>query len=175
MTETLDLPIDPAVYSAFIQQMDIVALWLVEAHTVNQHGATTPEQVYLNIGSSARWEKAGEGFRIFHNYKVEIRREPTTEAPLFGSIDVTFGMQCTSQQQLTEDIFAIYRDTNLTLNTWPFLRSYLHDALGRMNWVPFTLPAMKVGVSVRGATNEQKAEQPRRKRGSTKSSKTAIT
>ena len=61
---------------------------------------------------------------------------------------------------MTDEIFAIYRDANLSLNTWPYLRSYLSDTLGLMHWSPFTLPVVKMGSPQQAKPSEASRDKP---------------
>jgi len=72
---------------------------------------------------------------------------------LLAEIDVTFGLRFTSKEPMSDEIFAIFRDTNVPVNIWPYLREYLASTAGRMNWTVLTLPVLKVAVyeAARGA------------------------
>ena len=63
-------------------------------------------------------------------------------------------------EPMTEGIFAVFQDVNLPVNTWPYLREFLAATTGRMNWITFTLPALK-----RGAGPGGDADRPRATRG----------
>ena len=47
---------------------------------------------------------------------------------------------------MSEELFTVFQEVNLPVNTWPYLRSFLADGLGRMGWPPMTLPAFKTGI-----------------------------
>ncbi|MHB8576340.1 MAG: hypothetical protein ACYDCQ_13525 [Dehalococcoidia bacterium] len=69
----------------------------------------------------------------------------SVERPL-AEINAVFALDFTSPLPMTNTIFPIFSENNLPVNTWPYLREFVSTTLGRMNWTPFTLPALKRGV-----------------------------
>jgi hypothetical protein len=156
--------ISPQEYAQFIGQIELSTIWLHDVRVANYHGPQTPDQATFHFASEARWELRPTGFRVFHQYKVLVE---ATEDQL-AEMDVTFGLDFTSQEPMTDQIFAIFEDVNLPVNTWPFLREFVSTTLGRMGWVSFTLPTFKRGVSGAGrptkATRTRAAQGHQRKR-----------
>ena len=135
-------PIDPTTYNAFIGQIELSSIWLSSSSIENSGGARSPGHTRINIGASARWESVKDGFVAFHGYDVKIE---ATDAKV-ANISVTFGLEFSSEQSMSEELFAVFQDVNLPVNTWPYLRAFLADTLGRMGWPPLTLPAFKIGT-----------------------------
>jgi hypothetical protein len=131
-------------YAEFISQIELMNLWLHSAHVSNHHGPESPEQVQIGIDSSARWESHSSGFRAFHEFEVNVVSDGTTIA----DIRVTFGTQFQSATSMTDELFDLFSEVNLPVNTWPYLREYLTSTFGRMQWLPFTLPALKRGTLI---------------------------
>ncbi|MFT4038518.1 MAG: hypothetical protein QM692_10085 [Thermomicrobiales bacterium] len=137
-------PIDPDLYAAFIQQIELRDLWLDRASITNGIGPTLQDAVTVTIHPEAsRWEATPEGFRAFRAYAVDIWTADNQRA---GEISATFGAEFSSAQAMTDDLFTVFADVNLYINTWPYLREFVHSAGGRMGWSPLTLPAVKVGT-----------------------------
>ena len=135
-------PIAPAIYGAFIAQIELSSIWLVSSSVENSAGPGNPSEASIDIAASAHWESAEDGFVAFHAYDVKIEVSDSKKA----DISVKFGLEFKSEQAMSEELFTIFQDVNLHVNTWPYLRSYLADALGRMGWPTLTLPAFKVGI-----------------------------
>ena len=135
-------PIDPAIYNAFIGQIELSSIWLHSSSIDNSCGPGNPGEAGVEIVASAHWESTEVGFVAFHAYEVTIK---VTDSKV-ASISVTFGLEFQSDQSMSEDLFAVFQDVNLRVNTWPYLRSFLADGLGRMGWQPLTLPAFKTGI-----------------------------
>lgn len=62
------------------------------------------------------------------------------------ALHVRIGLEAiyTSDQPMTDVIFAMFHRVNLPLNTWPYFREALQNALVRMGWPPFSLPVFRV-------------------------------
>lgn len=154
-------PIAPREYAAFINQVELVTIWLSAAEVTNQHGPDTPEKGVLDIERTARWETAPGGFRAFHTYAATLKTADTSAA----SMDVTFGLVFDSPQPMTEEIFSIFQAVNLPVNTWPYLREFLASTFGRFGWEPIIIPAFKVGAKAppRQRRRPGEAARPRRR------------
>ena len=135
-------PIDPAIYNAFIGQIELTSIWLSSSSIENSAGPGSLGEASIDIGASARWESAEVGFVAFQAYDVTFKESDSEVA----GISVTFGLEFKSEQAMTDELFTVFQDVNLPVNTWPYLRAFLADALGRMGWPPLTLPAFKTGT-----------------------------
>ncbi len=156
------LRVPPDEYAAFIGQIALSEVWLQTAEVTNYHGPHMPEKAAVRVtGQDARRETRAGGFNAFHSYRVRIEEagEPRAE------INVTFGLQFDSQLPLTDQIFSVFEEINLPVNTWPYLREFVANTLGRMNWQPFSLPALKRGTeSVRRPAKARSARPARPRR-----------
>lgn len=137
------MPIDLDSYAEFIGQIELDTIWLASAKVDNRVGPGTFESVSIQIQDSARWEPTEMGFRSFSQYSVRFSGK--ANKPL-AKIEATFVVDYASIAPMTADVFTIFQEANLPLNTWPHLREYLSTTLARMNWPPFTLPALKRGA-----------------------------
>ena len=135
-------PIDPAIYKAFIGQIELSSIWLSSSSIENPGGPGNPGEASIDIAASARWESVPDGFVAFHAYDVKMEVADSKVA----NISVTFGLEFNSEQAMSEELFTVFQDVNLPVNTWPYLRAFLADGLGRMGWPPLTLPAFKTGT-----------------------------
>ena len=139
------LRLSPQEYGAFIGQIELRSIWLKHAKVANLHGSQTPRQAIFHINSHADWETIGGGFRVMHVY--EVRAE--AKDGVLANLEVAFAVDFDSEQPMTDEIFEIFEDVNLPVNTWPFLREFVLTTTGRMGWMPFTLPVLKKGVTGR--------------------------
>jgi hypothetical protein len=101
-----------------------------------------PRQGVFHVESGARMDDRPGGFRILHSFRIRLADGDQQLA----DVDVTFGLDFDSEQPMTTEILGVFREVNLPVNTWPYVREYLSATLGRMTWVPFTLPALKRGT-----------------------------
>lgn len=151
----------PEEYGEFVQQIDLVDIWLIEANVINNHGPRAPRQAALAItGSEATWSSTDNGFDIRFPYVVRFAGGDEVHA----EIKMVFGLRFSSPKPMTGEIFDIFKDVNLPLNTWPFLREFVSNTLGRMGWQPYALPAYKVGGPVDDEANEEATSAGNRRR-----------
>lgn len=165
-TAQLEQSVSREAYAAFIGQIGLSEIWLQEARVTNTHGPQTPEKATFRFESKAHWTDRDGGFRVAHQYTVNIE---ANEA-IIAKIEVTFGLDFRSAQPITKEIFDIFEDVNLSVNTWPFLREFVSTTVGRMGWSPFTLPALKKGTSPKSRPPKKATATPRRSRASTNQS-----
>lgn len=132
-------------YAAFIGQLALADIWLHEAKVTNQHGPHSPKRAKFRFSSEVGWEARPGGFRAFDRAHVFIEDAKDAQV-LYAELEVTFGLDFASEMPLTEDLFAVFGEINLPVNTWPYLREFVSTTMGRMGWRPFTLPALKRGT-----------------------------
>lgn len=136
-------PPAPERYNAFIHQIDLRSVWIAGARFVNYVGARPLDEPSIDIKTSPAHESATGGSRALQKYTLTITEGVTT----VGAIEVTIAAEYTSKIKLSEGLFSVFRDINLPLNTWPYLRVFVAEAFGKMGWAPLTLPAFKTGNS----------------------------
>lgn len=147
-------------YAAFINQIELTRIWLQEAQVINHHGPQTPRKATFSFSSDVGWEVHPLGFRAFDRAKVVLKSSDA----VYAEFEVTFGLEFASAEPMTDQIFDIFGEINLPVNTWPYLREFISTTLGRMGWAPFTLPALKrgTGAAKRRATRRspRKSAEP---------------
>ncbi|HEY7031323.1 MAG TPA: hypothetical protein VH482_08360 [Thermomicrobiales bacterium] len=129
-------------YAGFIGQIELREIWLRSAQVANHHGPAAPERVAIGVDSTASCEALPGGFRAVHTYRL---RADSGETPGL-EIEVSFALDFDSKQPMTDPIFEVFAEYNLPVNSWPYLREYVATTVGRMGWLPFTLPALKRGT-----------------------------
>jgi hypothetical protein len=151
MSETDDTEIEAAPseasreeYAAFISQIELGSIWLVDATIQNHAGPDSPREASLQVEHDPFYSSIDSGFRAFSPYKVSVRSEDDT---LLSEIVVTFAADFESPAPVTDSLFALFGPINLPLNTWPYLREFVSTTFSRMNWHPFTMPALKRGTN----------------------------
>lgn len=154
-----DAPASPEEYNSFISQIELQDIWLKKGRLESWRGAASLDDTSVEVDRSAHWEPASDGFHCFQRYTIEVQADSERVA----EVDVTFELAFSSEQSMTNRIFLRFQEVNLPVNTWPYLRNYLADALCKMGWPPLTLPALKVGAS--GSQDSKPSRPPRRKRG----------
>lgn len=125
-----------AAYNALVTGVSPVAVRLVSVHL----GATafsqgSPEAVLSAL--VARWEPRTGGFTAIQPYKVE---GSSGEVGRF-SLDLELAVDYDSSRPMTNELFAVFAQTNLPLNVHPFVRETIASLTMRAGWPPLILPA----------------------------------
>lgn len=128
-------------YVAFIQQLQLERIWLKSAKVTNSSGGSTPQSASVMLNESHGWNDLETGFLVSHKYIADFRNDKNRK---LAKVDVEFGLSYRSEEPMTDDIFAIFSENNLPLNSWPYFREYLSSTVSRMGWLAFTLPARKI-------------------------------
>ena len=125
-----------AAYNALVTGVSPAAVRLMSVHL----GATAFTSGNLEAALSAlapRWEPRDGGFTAIQPYKVE---GVSGEGARF-SLDLELAVDYTSSQSMTNELFAVFAQTNLPLNVHPFLRETIANLTMRAGWPPLILPA----------------------------------
>ena len=125
-------------YNAFVAQIEIVDIRMVSAKVDILDYSYFPSEAEVRWRTTASY-KEGEGkFDVSQRYNVTIRDKETNEDK--AKISVTFYVVYSSKIPVTDDLFGIFKLRNLPLNTWPYLREFIHNTTMRMGWAPFIAP-----------------------------------
>lgn len=138
-TDTTPSPED---YATFVGQVELTGIWLRSLKVDNLHGAETLDRASIQVDDDASWEATDEGFRALQCYRLRFQSPDT----LLAEIEAVFGLDFASSEAMSEPVFSIFRDINLPVNSWPYLRELVATTMGRMGWVATTLPTLKVGT-----------------------------
>jgi len=133
---------DVETYRRFIGQINLRDIWLATVKIDNRLGPSTPDQTNVLIDDKPSWEEIPGGFRASVRYRVRFRRG----SQILATIEATYAADFASAMPMSDELFDVFAANNLPLNTWPYLRAFVSDALGRMGWLPFALPAFKINV-----------------------------
>ena len=139
-----DHPQEPGVevfndYVAFIQQIELVGIWLRSARVTNSTGGITFSRAEVSIEDSATWKEIEAGFQVFHKYAAVF----TDGKKKLGRIEAEFVTDYMSDEPMDDECFDLFKTNNLPLNTWPYFREYVSHTTRLMQWLPFTLPKRK--------------------------------
>lgn len=126
-------------YNNFVTQIEIANIRLVSAQVKILDYSYFPASTKVNWRMRATYEKAEEQFNICHRYNVTIADKETNEAK--AKISVAFQVVYSSKIPINDDLFTIFKVRNLPLNTWPYLREFVHNTTMRMGWPPFIAPS----------------------------------
>lgn len=149
---------DVEAYRRFIGQIELRDIWLAGFKVDNRWGPSTPDKTNVLIDDRPSWQSIPGGFRSSVRYRVRFKSGNLIQA----TIEATYAVDFASAAPMTDELFEAFAANNLPLNTWPYLRALVADTLGRMGWLPFTLPAFKINV-VESSDDRPPKAKPRRR------------
>lgn len=148
---------DVEAYRRFIGQIELREVWLAGVKIDNRWGPSTPDKISVMVDDQPSWETIPGGFRASVRYRIRFK----TGNQVHATIEATYSADYASAEPMTDELFAAFAANNLPLNTWPYLRAFVSDMLGRMGWLPFTLPAFKINVD---ESSDERPVKARRRR-----------
>lgn len=129
-------------YNNFIRQIEIDDIRIVSAQVNILDSSYFPSSAEVKWRMKASYENAEEQFNVSHRYNVTIRDKETNEDK--AKISVTFYVVYSSKIPINDDLFSIFKERNLPLNTWPYFREFVHNITLRIGWPPFIAPTYVV-------------------------------
>ena len=160
------LKVTPQEYAEFIKQIELREIRLQRLEVENHWGSIAPERIEIAIDDDATYETTDSGFLVTHAYNAEAMGS----GRIAFELEAIFKLDFLSDSPLTPEVFGIFSEANLPLNTWPYLRELVATSTGRMGWQPVTLPALKRGLGQdrsepNSRSHKTKPERPPRKTG----------
>lgn len=134
-------PVTPEVYNAFIAGIELVRVRLVSSRVKARVEHPAPAATEIRVAYTPTFEPHEAGFEAQANYRLEFINTSTEEVQ--GTIEATFALLFNSVQTMREEIFVVFGELNLKINSWPFVRELVQTNMARMGWPAFTLPLLK--------------------------------
>lgn len=133
--------IKPHIYRKILEGIELRAIYLKSFEgKINRD--IIPKEAIARISSKADFIiKTENRVEISQKWDV-IGKDKGTESE-FLSISLTYTIILDTKNEFTKEFFEIYKETNLALNIWPFVREFVNNMTARMNIPPLTLPLLK--------------------------------
>ncbi len=137
--ETAVKEVSPESYRRFIKGIDLRGIQLTEL-SAKLNRAEYKDGLKITIQSESGYQPDENGFHIWHSLEL-VGRNPDRKTAI--KISATYLLDFTSHHEITPEIFALYKEASLPMNTWPFFRELIHATTSRMNIPPLTIPLIK--------------------------------
>lgn len=134
--------LDREEYNNFVKQIEVEDIRIVSAQVNILDYSYFPSSAEVKWRTKASYENMEEQFNVFHRYNMTIWDKETKEDK--AKISVTFLVSYSSKIPISDDLFTIFKVRNLPLNTWPYLREFVHNTTMRIGWPPFVAPTYVV-------------------------------
>lgn len=132
----------PEEYAKFIAGLDIQSVRLTEAHAKLERNPSGSLRFAVDPKSVESFgpEREGEGFWAGLALKLVLEDE---QGP-FGYVQVRVAVYYASPVFPDEGTFQTFKERNLPVNVWPYLRLYVDFFTSQMGLPRLVLPALKV-------------------------------
>lgn len=131
----------PEEYREFIGGLSLIRIRLLSADVDVERDDVRPSETRVGITDEATYEPGEGQFSVLHKYSISFVAEESESS--VGSIHASFDLTFESDVPITETYFEVFKNVNLTMNTWPYLREFTQNMIARVGWPSFTLPLYK--------------------------------
>jgi hypothetical protein len=146
-----DTPVDldPKAYGKFIQGLEIQQVLLVRS-SIERFGFPSADTTlsFELTGAAAELTRFDDnsGFvaRLPYTTDLVFHGSPENEPVRFATISVTFEAIYSTEIPITDAIFETFKDYNLRLNLWSYVREFIQSTTLRMGFPGLVLPHLKV-------------------------------
>lgn len=126
-------------YNVFAKNLHIEDISLAAATIKNFDYSYRPSSAEVRWKIAAKYENRGDKIEVLNRYNVRIL-DLEKGKELKATLSVIFCVTYDSKIPMTEELFEKFKEQNLLLNTWPYFREFVHNAVLRMGWPPFIAP-----------------------------------
>lgn len=132
--------LSPKEYRARLEKIDIQSIYLVECSLkLKKEKLSKALEVDVDTVKSSYNQTDENIIEIMSSYKVIAYAGKKTNYAVM--IKATFILSILAPDgNFDDDFFEIFKEVNLPLNVWPYLREFVQSMTYRMNLPPLTLP-----------------------------------
>lgn len=133
--------VTPEAYNAFLAGIELERVRLVSSRIESKVEHPAPTSTEIRVAYAPRFQTHDAGFEAQAGYRLEFIDTSTEETQ--GTVEATFALLFSSEEAMREDIFLVFGELNLKVNSWPYIREFVQTNMARMGWPAFTLPLLK--------------------------------
>ena len=134
--------IPPKEYAEFVKGVNLLDIKF-ESGEFRDNGfdlASAGDKIKVKVSHRAEiLEKKQFSFRVRDKLSFAVI-DPNSRKHLID-IKASLLVEYSSNQEISEGIFEIFREINVPVNTWPYFREFVHNCLVRMGYPRLVLPA----------------------------------
>jgi hypothetical protein len=134
-------------YGSFISGLELQNVLLVEMRAKRIDFPQTDAELGVEVKSfKPKCRRYKDGFTVTATFEIYVTQSLVNEgidvgeASVFGSFRVAFELAYTSVIPLDDAIFEIFKQNNLLLNIWPYVRQSVHQQSVLMGLPALVLP-----------------------------------
>ena len=137
--------VSPKEYREFIKGVQLLGI-IVKASQARRIADTIDLSRSADLNTTERAEfKMTDGNTCVVQHHYDLSMAYTGEKDRLLEIECTFELGLRVASPMTKDYFDVFAKVNLPLNTWPYLREFVHSSISRMGLPPVVLQLVKRG------------------------------
>jgi hypothetical protein len=132
--------VTPEEYRDFLKDVKLIGIYLknVKAN-ITREPILADNCLPVSVKDTASYAVNDEGFSVEHSFTLSSEKDRKK----ILKIECTFVLTFKAKKKINDDLFGVYENISLPLNTWPFVRELAFSISSRMNIPPLTLPLFK--------------------------------
>lgn len=147
-------PLSQEEYSAFIHGLDLQDVLILETQAKRIEFPDRSAELGVEVKTlKTQCKSYADGFTVTATYELRVTQQiPINEdgnqpvPTAFGSFRVAFELVYTSQVPLNDTLFEVFKQYNLPLNVWPYVRQHVHQQSVLMGLPPLVLPVHRTNI-----------------------------
>jgi len=130
-------------YSQFIDGLKLQEIYLKSANINYLEEVNFKKPVLIKTKASARLETLpGNVLKVIQKYNF-VAKSKGEEETTYLRISCEFVVHYDSKIKPNAEVFDVFKNYTLRLNTWPYFREFVHNSIARMNLPPMIAPLLK--------------------------------
>ncbi len=130
-------------YGDFIKNLNLKELKLLSSNTSVEENFVPPANLKINDDSKYK-NLENKQIKITMHYHLEAVKSNTEKPGLV--VDLTYVLIYSSEIPMNDEIFNIYKQSSLRVQTWPYFRQFVHQITLDMHLPPLVLDTIKSPV-----------------------------
>ena len=138
-------------FNGFMGGLNLVLIWTIRVDHRAGKEFRHADVKQLKLDYNPSYVNTEDGFLAEATYTLKLvgpRRK------ILGRTVIVFRAYYTTSQPMTDEIFEIFGNRSLKVQTWPYLREIFQNLSWRSNWPPASLPILKVGLPEQSAPGD---------------------
>lgn len=134
----------PDEYAVFIRGVELRDVRLTEAHVHSHISRFDSDSSTVKVDMRAEIQRLPKQDR--HTFEAVATLDLTAvdaEGGEQARITVTYALRYDGDVEPTDGMLDIFRNLNVSVNVWPYLREYVQQTVTRFGWTPLVLPSLK--------------------------------
>lgn len=136
--------VSPETYNEFIRQIELSNIYLIQSTIVRDRMPTMQVDVPLKFTidrKALKFEILEDGF--ISKIKLDINLLDEESDKPFATIKTVWAAIYISKQEITREIYEVFKERNVPVNIWPYFREYVYSTISRMHLPQLTLPVFR--------------------------------